>query len=265
MYSKFYSVLILTVLVFSVFLLGGCLSPKDPNLLKVGISGQMQPYSFYDDNTNELVGFDVDIANEISKRLNKKIELQVYSYNRLIPAILSNQIDFGMGSMNIVEERKQVVNFTIPYNVSRGKFVVSKDLKDINTIEDIKNSTQLVGVRNGTVYPRTLINNYSFNPDKLKIFPSQRDLKIAILAGTVKVAISDFGAMHYLNKNNDIDLKFVGLVTEADAGITVNKNNTALLDELNTALQSMIEDGTYEKIAIKWFEANPLVKTKSEI
>lgn len=249
-------------LIFILLFIAGCGNTVDSNILRVGVSGQMPPYSYYDENTNDLVGFDKEIAEEIAKRLDKDLKLQVYSYNRLIPAVLSNQIDFGMGSMNIVEERKKVVNFTIPYNVSRGKFVVSTKLKDIKTIEDIKDSDQLVGVRNGTVYPRILINNYSFKSEKLKIFPSQRDLKIALLNGTVKIAISDFGAMHHLNKNDSIDLKFIGLVTEADAGITVNKNNTKLLEKLNEAIQSMIDDGTYEKIAIKWFEVNPLIKNK---
>lgn len=253
--------LFFSLIIFLVFL-AGCMNTSNSSVLRVGISGQMPPYSYYDENTNDLVGFDKDIAEEIARRQNKELKLQVYSYNRLIPAILSGQIDFGMGSMNIVEERQKVVDFTIPYNVSRGKFVVSTNLKDINTIEDIKDSDQLVGVRNGTVYPRILINNYSFKPERLKIFPSQRDLKIALLNGTVKIAISDYGAMHHLNKNDAIDLKFIGLVTEADAGITVNKNNKKLLEELNETIQSMIDDGTYEKIAVKWFEMNPLIKNK---
>ena len=257
------NILKLLPLLLIIIIMAGCNELRNKKILRIGVSGQMPPYSYHDEQTNELVGFDIDIANEISKKLDKKLDIKEYSYNRLIAAVLSGQIDFGMGSMNIVPEREEVVDFTEPYNISRGKFVVYTKLIDIKTIEDIRNSKYLVGIRNGTVYPTILVNNYSFNHDQLKIFPSQRDLAIALKNGTVQVAISDSGAMYHLDKHSDLDFNYIGEITSANAGITVNKNNIALKKELDKAIKAIKEDGTYEKIAVKWFGENPFTSDSS--
>lgn len=254
---------VLTLLLLIV-IITSCVDTFNDNTLTVGVSGEIPPYSYYDENSNELVGFDVDIANELAKRMDQKLDLKVFSFNRLIPAVLGKQIDFGMCSMNIVKERQKVVNFTIPYNISTGRFVVYKELSDINSIEDIKNSKKPIGIRNGTVYPHILEKDYGFSREQLNIFPTQSDLQIAIQKGAIKIALSDYGAMHHLYKETGLDLKFIGKITETEAGLTVHKKNTRLLNELNKNLQEMIEDGTYDKISRKWFGINPLKETLKE-
>lgn len=247
----------LTIIILLIFI-SACVKGSNPKVLRIGVSGQMPPYSYYDEKNNKLVGFDIDIANEIARRMNKQVDIQVYDFNRLIAAVLSKQIDFGMGSMNIVPERQEVVNFTEPYNVSRGRFTYYSNIKNINSIEDIKKSNELVGIRNGTVYPKILLEEYGFSHDQLKIFPSQRDLIIGLKNGSIKVAISDYGAMHHLNKHSDLNLTIIPInVTRAPAGITVNKNNKKLLEEIDKAIIEMKNDGSYLKIATKWFGADP--------
>lgn len=247
---------IITIIICSLTFTG-CTNTLTDNKLTVGVSGQMPPYSFYHPETNDLSGYDIDMAHEIADRLDMPLEIQLFEYNRLIPAVLNKQIDCGLGSMNIVKERQEVVDFTIPYNISTGKFLVKKSLKDINSVEDIKKSGILVGVRNGTVYPKILKDKYGFTNKQLKIFPSQRDLSIAIQKKIVDIAISDYGAMYHLNKQTDIDVKFIPeKITEADAGITVNKTNPEFKQKLNNAIKAIIKDGTHAKLSKKWFGEN---------
>jgi ABC-type amino acid transport substrate-binding protein len=251
---------VLTTIIL-LFLLSACLKQKtvEPDIIRIGVSGQMPPYSYYDSKSNQVIGFDVDIANEIARRLNKKCQIHTLEFSRLIPAVISKQIDFGMGSMNIVEARQNVVNFTIPYNYSQGQFVAQKSEKEIKTIEDIKTFNIIVGMRNGTVYRTILSKELGFKEDQLKTFPSQRDLSLALQLNMVQVAISDYAAMYHLKEKEGIDLKFIGkAVNKTPCGITVHKNNEKLLQRLNKALTEIVEDGTYDHIAKKWFGLNPL-------
>lgn len=248
---------VIVIVTINILYLCGCNNTNDDNILSAGISGQMPPYSYYHTDTNNLSGFDVDIATELARRMNMKLDLQLYDFNRLIPAVLNKQIDCGLGSMNIVPEREKMVDFSIPYNVSTGRFVVRESLININTVEDIKNSKQLIGVRNGTVYPKLLKEKYGFKESQLKIFPSQRDLSIALQKNIIDIAISDSGAMYHLNKHTNAGIKFIpDKITEANAGITVNKDNKKFLEKLNVALESMIKDGTHARLSQKWFGKN---------
>lgn len=260
---SFVNIIILLITV-TIFL--GCSNTLTNKYLEVAVSEQMPPYSYYEDNTNDIIGFDIDIADEIAKRLNKELYIEVFDFNRIIPTVASKQVDFGMASMNIVPERQQMVDFTIPYNISRGRFVVvGKIGKKINSIADIKKQHLAIGIRNGTVYPPILKKVYGFTDDDLKIYPNQGDMRIALQRGNIKVAVSDYGAMYTLKTRYGMDIKFIGKpVTEAPCGLTVNKQNKQMLDELNMVLQDMIKDGTYQEIAIKWFGINPLQDVPQE-
>jgi polar amino acid transport system substrate-binding protein len=259
------SAIIKIAIVLCVFIfVTACQQQKDSKTIYIGVSGEMPPYSYYDPDSNELVGFDVELARELAKVMNKKLNLETYSFNRLIAAVSGNQIDVGMGSMNIVPARQEVVNFSIPYNYSRGQFVVQASNKDVNSIDDIREKKIMVGIRNGTVYPGILINELGFSTDQLKKFPTQRDLRIALQLGMVGSAVSDYAAMYHLKNNEGFKIKFVGTpVNETPCGLTVNKKNKELLEQINLALQELIDNGIYDRVSRKWFGLNPLIEKPS--
>ncbi|MDJ0349650.1 transporter substrate-binding domain-containing protein [Cryobacterium sp. PH29-G1] len=212
------------------------------------MSGEYRPFNFYDD-TNELVGFDVDICNAIADELNLTAEPTTGAFNSLIAGLKSNRYDAVVGSMSSTEERLAQVDFTEPYYATGAELFVGAESK-VKDVADLNNST--VGVALGTTFEefaRTLdgvseVTTYQADIDAL------RDLE----AGRVDAVITQGFMGRYLAKNADLKVVAVGDVLFPDvAAIPVNKDNPELLAAINAALTTMHEDGTYAAISIDWF------------
>lgn len=260
--SYFYQILLICfICIISI----GC-TAKDKECLTVAVSASTPPYSFYDTDNNELIGFDIDIANEIAKRLKKKVHYETYDFNKIIYSVVSGKVDFGMESMYISKERKEILNFTIPYNYDETKIAIKDSLNDINTVDELKKTDIPIAMRNGTVYPN-ILNKYGFDDSRMKIYPTQTDLNIAILNGNASSVVSGYRRLNYLRQHMNLKIKFLepSVVKYQASGITVNKDNKKMLKQLNDTLEAMIKDKTYDKIARKWLGTNPLEDYKNSM
>ncbi|MDJ0337290.1 transporter substrate-binding domain-containing protein [Cryobacterium sp. PH31-O1] len=212
------------------------------------MSGEYRPFNFYDD-TNKLVGFDVDICNAIADELDLTAEPVTGAFNSLIAGLKADRYDAVVGSMSSTEERLVEVDFTESYYATGAELFVGTD-SDVKGVADLKDAT--VGVALGTTfeeYARTLggvseVTTYQADIDAL------RDLE----AGRVDAVITQGFMGRYLAKNADLKVDAVGDVLFPDvAAIPVNKNNPELLAAINEALATMHEDGSYAAISIDWF------------
>nr|6Y16_A Chain A, Amino acid ABC transporter, periplasmic amino acid-binding protein,Amino acid ABC transporter, periplasmic amino acid-binding protein [Thermotoga maritima MSB8]6Y16_B Chain B, Amino acid ABC transporter, periplasmic amino acid-binding protein,Amino acid ABC transporter, periplasmic amino acid-binding protein [Thermotoga maritima MSB8] len=87
---------------------------KSRGYLLVGLSADFPPFEFVDENGN-IVGFDVDLAKEIARRLGVELKIVDMTFDGLIPSLLTKKIDVIISGMTITEERKKVVAFSDPY------------------------------------------------------------------------------------------------------------------------------------------------------
>src|SRR5689334_7915697 len=110
---------------FILLTLQGCnVGPKsDQKILKLGVSADYPPFEFK--QNGRIVGFDVDLAEELAKELGYTVEIQDMDFSALIPSLKTGRVDFVMSGISVNEERKKNVRFGDPYY--SGKFaVVSK-------------------------------------------------------------------------------------------------------------------------------------------
>lgn len=212
------------------------------------MSGEYRPFNFFDD-TNTLVGFDVDICRAIADELDLEAAPVTGAFTTLIAGLKSDRFDAIVGSMANTEERRKEVNFTDPYYATGASLFVRSD-SPITDVTDLADAN--LGVALGTTfetYARTLtgvgeITTYQATVDAL------RDLD----AGRVDAVISQGFIGKFLANSADLKVKSVGDVLLPDiAAIPVNKENPALLAAINTALQAIHDDGTYTKISMDWF------------
>lgn len=240
---------------------------KDPNVLIVGTSGDMPPFNFYDQN-NKLVGFDIDISNEIAKRLNKKIEFQSVGFSRLIPSLNSGKVDVVVSALDNLEEMKDIVSYSEPYMYEITFFVVKNNLTiPLDDIFEVHGSEMKIGVNNGTTASRYLREQGLDN--NLSIYPSRTDLYLALNTDKVIGILADEDEWIYinnkldeLNKNPNVNyplLKKVGInpVYDHYMSIAVDKNNKELLEKINVIIKEMKEDGTLSKIGNEWLNREP--------
>lgn len=212
------------------------------------MSGEYRPFNFIDES-NKLVGFDVDICNAVAKELGLEASPVTGPFSTLIAGLTSNRYDAIVGSMASTEERLKEVDFTDSYYSTGANLFVGTDSK-ITDASDLADNNLGVGL--GTTFEKfartmtgvTKVTTYSATVDAL------RDLD----AGRVDGVIAQGFIGKFLAKNADLEVKAVGEVLFPDiAAIPVNKKNPELLAEINKALTSIREDGTYSKISMEWF------------
>lgn len=229
-----------------LFLVSGC-SFKDDNELILVTEAGFAPYEFYQDG--EIVGVDIDIAKEIAKELGKELVVKDVSFDFLINEVKSGKADFAAAGISITDERKQQVDFTDEYTVSNQVVVVKKG-SSITNFDEIRNKK--IAVQLGTVADLYVSDNY---PDATlvqhkKYLSAVEDVK----ADKVDCLIMDeLPAKEIVKVNNELEI-MDGVLFQDRYGMIVKKGNNKLRKQINKVLKRLVEDGTIDKLVLKYSE-----------
>lgn len=231
-------------------------SGSDMNLLEDGkltyaSSGLYKPFNFTE--AGELTGFDVEIGAAIAEKMGLEPNPVTTPWETITQSLLGNKFDVIIGSMAITAERAERVNFSDPYYYSGGMIFTPEGSNDIASAEDLEGKT--IGVVAQSTYD-TAAQEYT---DDIKYYNSDvvalKDLTVeGRLDAVITADVVGFEAIA-----NGMEIKEVGdpLWIE-QAAVAVRKDDEKLLEEINKAIQEIVEDGTYEEISNKWFERNLL-------
>ena len=216
-------------------------------------SGGYPPFNYTDDDGN-LVGFDVEIAQALGDVMGVKAEGITTDWDGILGGLTGNRFDTIIGSMAITDERLEQVSFTDPYYYDGAQFF-SVESNGYTGLDD-KNVTT-VGVVTGTTF-ETEIEKYT-NVTDIMNFSSDEENFIAADQGRT----NGFVTSRFVGLEAPEEYGFVAtgdlLYTES-IGIAVRKDDTELLKQLNDALATIIDNGTYEEISQKYFGCNILEK-----
>lgn len=219
---------------------------KAEKVMNVGIEGAFPPFNYFNDK-NQLEGFDVDITNEIAKRMGVEAKFVATPWDSILAGLLSKKYDIIISSMTITEERKQKVDFTEPYYHTGAQLFVPVDssLTDPNQLKGVK-----IGVSIGTTFEQKATELGA------EIVTYKNDLLTFedMSNGRVQGVITDKVVGASIIKEKNYPFQSVGDMLYSEAvGIALNKGENALREEINKHLKDMMSDGTYEKISKKWF------------
>lgn len=222
----------------------GC-SSSNSNVIHVATNAYFEPYEYYENN--EIKGIDIDIVNEIGRRLNKEIIIDDMNFDVIIPAITSGKCEIAIAAMTITDERKHIVNFTDSYTASVQKVIVHKD-SDINSIDDLVNKQ--IGVQAGTtgcIYAKD-----DFGQANIQEYNNLYELVKALNDNKIDaIIIDEEPAKSALNDNENIKILDTSYAEEEYA-IAIAKDNTELYQMINITLQEMKRDGTIDNIISKY-------------
>jgi len=222
-------------------------------VLNVAFEGTYPPFNYLDDN-GELTGFDVDISNEIAKRLGVKANFVTSKWEGLIGGLKADKFDIIIGQMTVTEERKKSVDFTDPYVITGSVLITREETNDISKLEDIKGKK--VGVGGGTTFEE--IANSVEGAD-VKLYKAFSDYLEDLKNERLDVIINDQLLVSYNIKENNLPIKVASDILKVDeVGMAVNKGNEDFVEKVNEALSEMKEDGTYKEIYKKWFGSDPV-------
>ena len=230
----------LFVMIFLLFICG-CSKRDSDELIMVTEAG-FAPYEYYDGG--KIVGVDIDIANEIANYMNKKLVVKDIDFDSIINELNSEKADFGAAGMSITEERKKEVDFSVEY-VTSNQVVIVRNNSNI-TMNDLDNKR--IAVQLGSVAD-SYVNEHYKNAD---IIEQKKYLSMveALKANKVDVIVMDnLPAKEILKENTELKM-LDGYLFSDSYGIAVKKGNTELLNNINTVLERLMNEGKIEEYVI---------------
>lgn len=219
----------------------------------VATDSSFVPFEF--DEDGEHVGFDIDIVNGIAEEVGFDVNLKITNFDGIIPGLQTGAFDIAIAGITITEERKETVDFTSPYYKSGTRIGVPVDNTDINSMEDLEGKT--VASRLGSAPLEYLQENVP----TANVLPFEQldQMYLAVEGGTADALLYDApNVEYYIATTGEGTLKAVGDLYEAqEYGIAISKENDALVEAMNQALATMIDDGRYAETYEKWFDEEP--------
>ncbi len=221
---------------------------KEKGEITIGTEGTYAPFTFHDES-GDLTGFDIEIVEEVFKRLDIKPVFVETKWDGMIAGLDAKRYDMVANQVAIREDRLEKYDMSEPYISSKAVLVVGEANEDIKTFEDL----------NGKKVGQSLDSNYrkiaEANGATNTVVDGFNQAIDLITSGRIDATIND--NLSYLDlKKQRPDLAIKKVDEEADVtsnAFLFRKDNKELVDAVNGALADMIEDGTYLEISTKWF------------
>lgn len=207
-------------------------------------------FRYVDENRN-LVGFEVDLLKEIGRRTGATIEFRDMPFDRLLDAVAGKQVDMAIGAITVTKEREKLVAFSDSYyRLSGYSLLVKKGNPPVRNEEEL--AGKVVAAKRGST---SEARAKAQNPKEIISMDHYEDIFKALEAGKADVGITgDQAALYELEHGGSSRLSLSGTIpTEDNFAIALSKDNPQLKKEINEALKSMMDDGTYDNLAHKWF------------
>jgi polar amino acid transport system substrate-binding protein len=231
------------------------------------------PQSSIIEATGEYEGFDIDVTNEIAARLGVEVEFTTPSFDLLEAGSWSERWDMAVGSVTVTEDRKEVLDFTVPYYYTPAQMATTTD-SDIQSIADFAGKTACVG--EATTYLDWIEGTLTLPPEAGEVADPPEGLTSTTLTTDIDCADawasgrSDFegwissittveGAIaddYAIRKVGD-PIFFEPLAVCFDKAV---EDRASLVDAVNQIVQDMHDDGTLTAFSEKWYDGIDLTK-----
>lgn len=243
--------------------------------LVLGTSADFPPYEYYTtvDGVDQIVGFDIDIANEIAAQLGFTFTIRDQSFETLIPSLQADQLDFVIAGLNATPERRDLVDFSNPY-YQEFFALISREEKPVNGLEDLINTN--LGVQSGSTAETEVINfRNTIGGLEVVSFARLEDLINSLESGDISAGlVADQVAQRYVDLNPSLQFVALPSLGELKTFIAFPKGSSRV-DDFNYVIAQLQQNNELDRLVDKWFftdipdvssniSVNPPVKTVSE-
>ena len=247
------------MLVVAITALAGCggnTAQKDSNKkIVVGLDDNFPPMGFKDEK-NEIVGFDIDLAKEASKRLGREVEFKAIDWNSKEAELKSGRVDVLWNGLDITEKRKENMMFSDPYMDNRQIVFVAKN-KGNNIKSEADFAGKVIGTQSGGTTEEYFETNAALKSQmkEVKAYPDYINAFMDLENGRLDAVVADeIVGRYYLSKHpNTMEALEVVVGPVSTFGIAFRKDDQKLRDDVQKVLNEMKQDGTTGKISEKWF------------
>lgn len=224
---------------------------KAAGVLKIGTEGTYAPYTFHNDS-NELTGFDVEVAEKIAEKLGVEAEFVETKWDSIIAGLDAGRFDIIVNQVSISEERLEKYDFSVPYTYTHGALIVrgnDEEITDFDKIAGKKAAQSLtsnwaeLAEENGA----EIVSTDGFNQSVELVLAGRADLTLN----------DDLTYYDYVNQKPDADLKIAALSEEtSDSAVMIRKGNPKFVEAVNKALEELSAEGVLTEVSEKYFGAD---------
>jgi lysine/arginine/ornithine transport system substrate-binding protein len=232
----------------------GAAHAKDWTTVRFGVDASYAPFESKAPD-GKLVGFDIDLGNEICKRLNAKCVWVEQDFDGMIPALKAKKFDGVLSSMTITPQREEQIAFSAKLFNTPTRLVAKKGTNLVPTADSLKGKS--VGVEQGTIQETYAKENWA--PKGVNVVPYQNQDQVYadLLSGRLDAALQDEvqADLGFLKTPRGAGFQFAGKeIPTGAAAIGLRKEDADLKTKIDKAIADMIKDGTYKKIEAKYFD-----------
>jgi polar amino acid transport system substrate-binding protein len=241
------SLILVSVLVLAGILLSAC-GQAPSGTVKVATDATFPPFEIVDEKTNDLTGFDIELMKAIADKAGMKIEFVNTPFDSVIAGVTNCTYDMAIAAISASDERRAVMNFSEPY-INAGQIVViRKDETGITGKDDLAGKTVAAQLGTTGEIEAQKIPNVTYKP-----YDSYELAFLDLSNGQIDSVIADYPtALAYIAKNSEMLTTVGSVFTDESYAIAFCKSKTDLLEKVNTALKTVIGDGTVSALEMKW-------------
>ncbi|AYD04872.1 lysine/arginine/ornithine ABC transporter substrate-binding protein [Neorhizobium sp. NCHU2750] len=258
-------------------------SPAQDNQAKaitIATEGAFPPWNAVD-TAGQPIGFDIDVGKALCERAKLTCTFVTQAWDGIIPALKVGKFDAIMAGMSITDKRKEVIAFSEPYALTSNYFVVAKtaalpslagdarlDLSsssdnDKTLLQTLKHNLQgkVIGVQ-GSTNAEAFVRQYLGDAVDVRSYDTQDNLNLDLSAGRIDAGLADYSVWQEFLQSNEgaaaeiYGPRISGGIFGPGVGIGMRKEDSALVDRLNAAIDAARADGTLRQISIQWFHAD---------
>jgi len=222
---------------------------EEAGVLTVGTEGTYRPFTFHENGTGDLTGYDVEVVEAVADRLGVEVEFQETQWDAIFAGLEAGRFDVIANQVSINAERQAKYDFSMPYTVSPGVVVVNDGDDSIESLEDLAGKTTAQSLTSNWYQ---LAKDSGANVEAVEGWAQAVSL---LKQGRVDATVNDrLTLLDYQQTEGDTSLQVAVETTEkAENAFAFRKGSDSLVEAFDAALTEMRADGTLAQISEKYF------------
>jgi len=234
---------------------------KERGYIVVATSPDWPPFEFIDPQTNELVGYEVDLMNAIGEKLGIEVRWKTMEFDTIIAAVKNGEVDLGVSGFSVTPERFNEVSFCMPHIVTEVQLIMTVEkanelgITRLKSLSEIKKYNIVVGTGQGTTEEQELLDLVNKGVIPSGLVKSFTDFQIALedlKAGRVDAVYAETPITTWWISTESVPLTVVYSRSYWPVAFITMKGEYELVNHINAALAEIFASGQIDEIRAKW-------------
>ena len=225
--------------------------------IKLGLDSAPYPPFSDQDASGKRIGFEIELGDAICNAMNEKCEWTPIAWDGIIPALNAGKIDAIFASMSITEKRKKQINFSDKYYNTPAAIIAPKNSGISGNPDSVKG--KVIGVQVATIHADYAKKYFGGNADEIKTYQGFDEHNNDLAAGRLDAVVGDSLAFSGFLESNGTCCEIKDYLSDEaifgeGVGVGLRKSDEELRRKFNAAIKQVRQDGTYNRIAKKYFD-----------